>query len=125
MNLVHELHDLRSNCYSIITECTLERYLEVIENSYKKNGSITGQRAKVVTKTAKNIRDRMIDDIILGAVLPPVVLGYVNEKYFYDNTDKYYKFDSDEINNIVVIIIRFQLLMECNGQLHLLKPKTN
>jgi len=101
LKLVHQLYDSRSNCYSVITECTLERYLDIIKESYNKNGLISGQRAKVTTKTAKIIRERMINDIIQGAVLPPVVLGYVSNVFFSDtNSEKIYVFNDDKINSI-------------------------
>jgi hypothetical protein len=51
-------------------------YLSLAETAYKNKGGIEGQRSKLTTKTAQTIRQRMVDDVARGAVLPPVVVGY-------------------------------------------------
>ena len=77
LKIISKLYDERSKCYSILAELKLKSYLEVVEKIYKEQGSIEGQRGAIRTKSAKTIRDRMIDDIKKGAVLPAVVLGMV------------------------------------------------
>jgi hypothetical protein len=50
-------------------------YLTIIDGVYKDKGGIDGQRSALKTKTAITIRNRMVDDIKSGAILPPIVIG--------------------------------------------------
>jgi hypothetical protein len=52
-------------------------YLNFIRKAYDDRGGIEGQRAPLKTKTAIKIRGRMVDDLLHGAVLPPIVIGVV------------------------------------------------
>lgn len=56
---------------------TIGAYLDLIEAAHQAQGAITGQRDVLTTTTAKRIRSRMIADLKLGAVIPPVVIGAV------------------------------------------------
>lgn len=104
------IEDKRTNCLSLLHCTTVEKYLEKIEKAYKKSGGIKGQRTPLKTKTAQTIRERMINDIISGAVLPPIVIGAVISKDEYD-TIKYISDDATleekinilDINNISII----------------------
>ena len=80
MNIISTLYDKRSDCYSVMTEMTIKNYLELVDNVYREQGNISGQRAAIRTKSGKKIRDRMVDDIIKGAVLPPLVLGVISKQ---------------------------------------------
>lgn len=71
------LKDERVNCYSVMTKITIADYLQLVQKAYAKRGGIEGQREAVKTSTAKRIRERMIQDLKDGAVLPPVVVGVV------------------------------------------------
>lgn len=71
------LKDARTECWSVLTTITARQYLDFVELAHKKRGGIEGQRDVLKTTTAKRIRERMVNDIVLGAVLPPVVLGVV------------------------------------------------
>ena len=71
------LKDERVNCYSVMTKITIADYLRIVQKAYAKRGGIEGQREAVKTSTAKRIRERMIQDLKDGAVLPPVVVGVV------------------------------------------------
>lgn len=73
--MLHKLFDHRINCLSIMTEMSLGSYIALVEAVYKNNGGLEGQRAPLKTKTAVTIRRRLVEDIRLGAVIPPVVLG--------------------------------------------------
>jgi hypothetical protein len=55
-------------------------YLDLIKRAHAERGSLMGQRDVLKTTTARRIRERMIADIKLGAVLPPVVIGAVLDK---------------------------------------------
>ena len=67
--------DARTGSYSFITEMTIRKYLEVVEKAYADRGGIAEQREPLKTATARRIRKRMLEDLILGAILPPLVLG--------------------------------------------------
>lgn len=79
MKIISTLYDKRSDCYSVMTEMTLQNYLDLVDKVYQEQGNITGQRAAIRTKSGKKIRDRMVEDIIKGAVLPPLVLGVISK----------------------------------------------
>lgn len=74
MNL---LKDDRINCYSIMSNITIDNYLNLIQHAYEKRGGIEGQRDVLKTRTALRIRSTMIEDLKLGAILPPIVLGII------------------------------------------------
>lgn len=69
------LHDKKSQCLSIITNIKLKHYLAIIEEAYKNDGAIEGQRKAQTSKSALRIRKQMMSDFIDGGVLPPVVIG--------------------------------------------------
>lgn len=71
------LPDGRVACWSMMTGMTVANYLALVEKAYKSRGGIAGQREPLKTTTGKRIRQRMVEDIKLGAVLPPVVIGVV------------------------------------------------
>lgn len=71
------LFDRRTSCWSVQTTMTIGSYLDLIEAAHQAQGAITGQRDVLTTTTAKRIRSRMIADLKLGAVIPPVVIGVV------------------------------------------------
>ncbi|GAA5436748.1 hypothetical protein [Deinococcus aquaticus] len=82
------LHDNRTDCYSIAIVLRIGDYLDVIEHAYKHRGGILLQRDALKTKTALQIRSRMVEDIISGAVLPPIVIGMLYKDIDFDkNSD--------------------------------------
>lgn len=74
---VSKLFDSRVNCWSVMTETTVGRYLELIETAYQQRGGLSHQREALKTASGRRIRARMVDDINRGAILPPVVIGVV------------------------------------------------
>ena len=82
------LKDKKLNCITGIGVLTLGEYLDKIQYVYKDNGGIEGQRAALKTKTGITIRNRMIDDLKNGAVLPPIVIGAVLTKNEILNANK-------------------------------------
>ncbi|MEX3939954.1 hypothetical protein AB4Y44_10460 [Paraburkholderia sp. BR10937] len=71
------LVDERSRCLSVTLVTTVADYLSFIEDTYNNRGGLEGQRLPLKTKTAIKIRNRMVGDLVRGAVLPPVVIGVV------------------------------------------------
>lgn len=68
-------YDSRISCWSIMTSMAVGDYLDLIAEVYRESGGLEGQRTALKTKTAISIRNRMVDDLLRGAVIPPVVLG--------------------------------------------------
>ncbi len=75
------LVDSVSNCHSYIFSITLKEYIELISFAYDENGNIPGQRAPLVSQSAKKIRERMKDDFTHGSVLPAVVVGLSDQHF--------------------------------------------
>jgi len=71
------LHDTRTDCFSALGTLTTGEYLDLVKDAHEQRGGIAGQRDVLKTTTAKRIRERMVDDIRKGAVLPPVVIGVI------------------------------------------------
>ncbi|WFP50301.1 hypothetical protein PL263_19690 [Methylomonas sp. EFPC3] len=71
------LEDRRTNCLSCIYTTTVNEYLTLVESVYSDRGGLAGQRAPLKTKTGIRIRNRMVNDIKVGAILPPMVIGAV------------------------------------------------
>lgn len=71
------LYDERVQCLSAMTEVTVDTYLELIAKAYENRGGIQHQRGALKTASGKRIRERMVRDIVGGAVLPPLVIGIV------------------------------------------------
>lgn len=82
------LLDHRGNCMSVIFTVVFPQYEEIINCAYKSRGGIEGQRGALKSSTAIRIRKRMIDDIISGTVLPPVVIGAAIEEICYNEFSK-------------------------------------
>ncbi|EEW6226777.1 hypothetical protein D7V50_20765, partial [Escherichia coli] len=78
------LEDKRVDCLSVIHTTKLSEYLLFAEKAYEEKGGIYGQRAPLKTKTAQTIRERMVSDIIDGAVLPPIVIGVIVDNDTYE-----------------------------------------
>lgn len=74
---VIRLFDARVKCWSFLMETTVRRYLQLADTAYEQRGGIRHQRDTLRTTSARRIRARMVEDIIKGAVLPPVVIGAV------------------------------------------------
>jgi hypothetical protein len=71
------LKDTRVNCYSVMTHLTVSEYLHLVDSAFHNRGGLEGQRESLKSTTARRIRKRMVQDIELGAVLPPIVLGVI------------------------------------------------
>jgi hypothetical protein len=74
------LHDQRTGCISALVTMATRDYLRLVGQAHEQRGAIAGQRDVLKTTTAKRIRDRMVEDIRKGAVLPPVVIGMVVDR---------------------------------------------
>lgn len=71
------LRDKRTGCYSVMTATKTSEYLDFIKTTYLDKGGLEEQREPLKTSSAVRIRKRMIEDIINGTILPPIVIGLV------------------------------------------------
>lgn len=92
------LFDRRTNCWSVMTTMTVGVYTDLVSSAHEAQGSLSGQRGVLTTTTARRIRDRMVSDLKLGAVLPPVVIGVVLPSEKFNSLPIA---DSDEIGDFV------------------------
>lgn len=74
---VNVLHDSRVDCTSLLINMSIENYLSLISKAYHSKGGIPYQRDALRTTSAKRIRTRMVEDIVKGTILPPIVIGVV------------------------------------------------
>ncbi len=98
MNKLNSLYDKRVDCISIQICLRVEEYLSIVHKAYKKSGGIIGQRDALKTKSAIQIRQRMINDISSGTVLPPVVIGIISVDKSYDDITN---FDTSEFLDFI------------------------
>ena len=67
--------DERTNCWSVQTNMNIRDYVELVDAAHTSRGALSRQRDVLTTTTSKRIRERIVADLVMGAVLPPVVLG--------------------------------------------------
>ena len=96
------LLDGKLKCISILTRMTVSDYLGLVEKAYSNRGGISGQREALKQKTAISIRNRMIEDIKGGTILPPIVVGAVESGDRYDEIVKGNATDEDLKNEIII-----------------------
>ncbi|GGN40616.1 hypothetical protein [Deinococcus daejeonensis] len=75
IRIVDVVKDGRVDCVSCVAIMSIGDYLDLVSEAYNNKGGIEGQREALTTATAVRIRNRMIQDIQRGAILPPIVLG--------------------------------------------------
>lgn len=93
------LEDTRVHCLSGLGQLDVAEYLALVNDVYKENGGISGQRAPLKTKTGINIRKRMIDDIKKGAILPPIVIGAVVSDEVFEKARGY--ISNDQFSDLI------------------------
>lgn len=71
------MYDARTQCWSVMTSMSVGDYLTLVAAAHDAQGALNGQRNVLTTTTAKRIRGRMVQDLKMGATLPPVVIGAV------------------------------------------------
>jgi hypothetical protein len=107
--LLDIIKDGNLECYSVILTTTKKEYLNLVEQAYKDKGGIKGQRDALKTSSAIRIRQRMINDLQNGAVIPPIVIGVVIDDEKFNsieemNTISFSKFVSELPKNSISII---------------------
>ncbi|MEB3342327.1 hypothetical protein [Okeania sp.] len=92
------IKDTRANCYSAMVQLNVAEYLKMVEKVFKKKGGLEGQRDTLKTRTAIRTRQRMIDDLKKGAILPPIVLGVITSEEELSTIDR---LDRNELLNVI------------------------
>lgn len=95
------LFDTRSKCVSLMTKLTVREYIELVKDSHAARGSLDGQRSVLTTTSAKRIRERMLSDIVAGAVLPPVVIGLVVDPADMPDSNVFEEWDVTDLREFV------------------------
>ena len=67
------IRDGRVDCWSLLTSMDVRTYLDLVSPAYANRGGLNHQREALKTTAGRRIRQRMVEDIGRGAVLPPVV----------------------------------------------------
>lgn len=102
-NNINVLKDLRVNGFSISTVITIAEYLQWFIEFGLPN-KLDEQRPVMKTRSANMIRNRLIDDLQKGAVIPPIVLGFTNDKINDDiNNDNIVEILNHHISQATVI----------------------
>lgn len=79
MGCVDALLDRRGDSLSVLLTMRCPMYRDIIEPAYHNCGGMRERIETLRSSTAIRIRKRMVDDIVSGTVLPPVVLRAVEE----------------------------------------------
>ena len=87
MSSINKLTDTTKQTCSVIINVTVTEYLNLVFETYGRGGGLSGQREALTTKSAKLIRERMVDDFKNGAIFPPIVLGIVDTDYRNENIE--------------------------------------
>ncbi len=110
MSFIDLLPDTSNKSTSVMFTTSIEKYLDLAQRIYEQSGGIKGQRNALKTKSAQQIRKRMVSDIGDGAVLPPLVLGVVasqneiNDLSSMENVDQIMSwFQSKDENSVSII----------------------
>lgn len=102
-NNINVLKDLRVNGFSISTVITIAEYLQWFIEFGLPN-KLDEQRPVMKTRSANMIRNRLIDDLQKGAVIPPIVLGFTNDNINDDvNNDNIVEILNHHISQATVI----------------------
>lgn len=107
--------DNNLNCYSVLTVIKISDFTKFVEPIHENRGNIEDQREVLQTRSAKIIRNQMVEDLKQGGILPPIVLGIIcNTKINEDNFLKFIK--NKEDISILDGMQRIQALKDAQNQ---------
>lgn len=97
------LRDARIGGLSISALTTVGEYVTWYRN-YGKENKLDEQRPLLHTRSANMIRQRLIEDLKTGAVIPPIVIGFTTEERLEEiNENNVYQLISQNLNSATVI----------------------
>ncbi|KZL48349.1 hypothetical protein A2T98_18460 [Nodularia spumigena CENA596] len=70
--------DTNLNCYSVLTVVSIRDFIEFVTPIHGQKGNLDEQREVLQTRSAKIIRNQMVEDLQKGGILPPIVLGIID-----------------------------------------------
>ncbi|WP_242039582.1 hypothetical protein [Anabaena sphaerica] len=93
--------DTNLNCYSVLTVVSIRDFIEFIQPIHEQKGNLDEQREVLQTRSAKIIRNQMVEDLKEGGILPPIVLGiiYDSKKIKKINEDNFFSLIENKLNN--------------------------
>lgn len=77
--------DTNLNCYSVLTVVSINDFMDFIEPIHENKGNIREQREVLSTRSAKIIRNQMVEDLKEGGILPPIVIGSIHKSSIEEN----------------------------------------
>lgn len=77
--------DQRVDCWSVLALVRVDEYLDIAQAAYKQRGGIRHQRDALKTTSARRIRQRLVEDLRNGAIVPPIVIGLVLPDFDHTN----------------------------------------
>jgi len=92
--------DKNLKCYSILTVVRIHYFIEFVNPIHEEKGNIDEQREVLQTRSAKIIRNQMVEDLKKGGILPPIVLGSICKEEIDENN--FYMFIKN--NNDIIIL---------------------
>jgi hypothetical protein len=69
--------DTNLNCYSVLTVVSIPDFIEFVKPIHEEKGNLDEQREVLQSRSAKIIRNQMVEDLRKGGILPPIVLGII------------------------------------------------
>lgn len=85
LKFLSKIEDTRVDCWSILVEISVNDYINLVDGAYTNRGGIRFQRDALKTTSARRIRSRLVDDLMRGAVIPPLVIGIVVAESTWEN----------------------------------------
>lgn len=82
--------DTNLNCYSVLTVVSIGDFIEFVKPIHEQKGNLDDQREVLQTRSAKIIRNQMVEDLQKGGILPPIVLGSISNNKI--NKDDFFRF---------------------------------
>ena len=76
--------DRNLNCYSVLTVVSIPDFIEFVKPIHEDKGNIDEQREVLQTRSAKIIRNQMVEDLEKGGILPPIVLGIISDQNIHE-----------------------------------------
>lgn len=100
------MEDAVSKCHSYIFHMILNDYINITKHARENSGNISGQRNVLKSASAKLIRSQMTTDFSKGGVLPPVVIGLVDNEFNSSqitNMDSFTAYLNSKANDLCII----------------------
>ncbi|MDB9437134.1 hypothetical protein PN450_10045 [Dolichospermum lemmermannii CS-548] len=111
--------DTNLNCYSVLTVVRIPDFIQFINDIHEQKGNLEEQREVLKIRSAKIIRNQMVEDLQKGAILPPIVLGCMTNSEI--NEDNFFTLIEEQKQDISILdgMQRIQALKEAIKEDHI------